>query len=115
MPTAPASCATPPPASTVTPPPTTQTTAPRGAWTVQVAAFNTKAEGERLVASLKARGHEARVIEPFATGARLYRVRIGFYATRAEAQAMVTRLKAQRIDAIVAEAEAQCVEVRPRR
>lgn len=92
--------------SSTTPPPVASTTA-RGAWTVQVAAFNTKAEGERMVSSLKARGHEARVIDPFATGPKLYRVRIGFFATRAEASAMVTRLKSQRIDAIVAETEAQ--------
>jgi|694.fasta_scaffold50821_6 cell division septation protein DedD len=86
---------------------TATTTATRGAWTVQVAAFKTKAEGERLVSSLKARGHEARVIEPFGAGATLYRVRIGFYATRADAVAVVATLKAQRIGAIVAETEAR--------
>jgi len=104
--------ATPPAPPTVTAPPSTTTTATasaatRGAWTVQVAAFKTKAEGERLVSSLKARGHEARVIEPFGSGATLYRVRIGFYATRADAVAVVAKLKAQRIDAIVAETEAR--------
>jgi cell division septation protein DedD len=93
---------TPPARSSTTPPPATATA---GAWTVQVAAFNTKAEGTRLVSTLTARGYEARVIDPFATGPKLYRVRVGFYATRAEASAVVAKLKTQRIDAIVAEAE----------
>jgi cell division septation protein DedD len=93
---------TPPARASTTPPPATATA---GAWTVQVAAFNTKAEGTRLVSTLTARGYEARVIDPFATGPKLYRVRVGFYATRAEASAVVAKLKTQRIDAIVAEAE----------
>jgi hypothetical protein len=70
-------------------------------WSVQVAAYRTQAEGETLARTLRARGHEARVvfIEPY------HRVRIGLFNTRQDAMALVTRLRQQRTEAIVVEAE----------
>jgi hypothetical protein len=69
-------------------------------WSAQVAAFRTNAEAERLVRSLKEKGHSARVdkLTP------LFHVRIGAFATRAEAVTLVSRLKREKIDAIVVEA-----------
>jgi hypothetical protein len=60
------------------------TPAPRrtGAFTVQVAAYDTKSAAEKLATSLRALNLEARVVgisKPF-------RVRVGRYATRAEAE-----------------------------
>jgi hypothetical protein len=68
-------------------------------YTLQVAAYKTRAEADALAKRLKARGLEVRV-----TGtAKLYRVRIGRYATRAEAAAAARALKAKKIDAFVTE------------
>lgn len=63
---------------------------PKGArFSVQVAAFDTRAEGDDLVQRLIARGIEARVDgteKPF-------RVRVGYFATRASANAELAKLK----------------------
>ena len=53
-----------------------------GAFTVQVAAYDTKRAADKLAATLKGQGLDARVIgkeKPF-------RVRVGRYATRGEAE-----------------------------
>lgn len=58
-------------------------------FSVQLAAFDTREEGERLVKRLASRNIEARVdgdVKPF-------RVRSGYYATRAEANAALAKLK----------------------
>ena len=73
----------------------------RGAYTVQVAAYNTRAEAERLQRRLRARGFEARV----AGSAKPYRVRIGRYATRAEATEAMRRMQQANVFGFVTEAE----------
>ena len=59
-------------------------------FTVQVAAYDTRASAEQLVERLKGRGIVARLVE--STSAP-YRVRIGHYATDAEAAAAARELK----------------------
>jgi hypothetical protein len=66
--------------------------APRrtGAFTVQVAAYDTKRAADKAAATLKAQGLEARVVgteKPF-------RLRVGRYATRAEAEEASRRVDA---------------------
>jgi cell division septation protein DedD len=72
-----------------------------GGYTVQVAAYDSRAAAEALIAKLKARGHTARL----ATTARPFRVRIGRYGTRADAVASQQRLKAKGIEGFVTEME----------
>lgn len=82
------------PAPTVnTPRPVPAATRPRGNYTIQLAAFNTRAEADRLIAKLKKSGVNARVsgtVKPF-------RVRLDFYPTRDAAAAEVASLKARGI------------------
>ncbi|HVX38082.1 MAG TPA: SPOR domain-containing protein [Gemmatimonadaceae bacterium] len=73
--------------------------AKRGKYTLQIAAYKSRAEAERLAKKLNARKLDARVV----AGTRIYRVRIGRYATRAEATAAAKRLRAKKIDAFVTE------------
>lgn len=83
----------------------TTSAAPRGGpgFTVQVAAFPTKAAADSFMESLRAKGYDVRV---WGTEAP-FRVRIGHYATRAEASAIARELRSQMIskDAFVVEAE----------
>jgi cell division protein FtsN len=65
----------------------------KGTYTIQLAAYNTRAEAERLVAKLKAKGVEARV----SGTAKPFRVRLDFYPTRQAAQDEVAALKARGI------------------
>jgi cell division protein FtsN len=79
--------------------------APRAAtatsgYSVQVAAYNHRADAEKLVGTLKGRGYAARVdgtVTPF-------RVRIGRYATENDAEDALKRLKAKRMDGFVVKA-----------
>lgn len=66
------------------------TPAPRrtGAFTVQLAAYETKAAAQRLAKSLVAKGLEARVVGT----TKPFRVRVGRYATRSEAEDASTRI-----------------------
>lgn len=60
-------------------------------WSVQIAAYNRKAEAEKLAATLVKRGYDARVdgtVAPF-------RVRIGRYASSAAAQTALRELKSK--------------------
>ena len=69
-------------------------------YSVQVAAYNHKADADKLVATLKGRGYAARVdgtVTPF-------RVRIGRYATENDAEDALKKLKAKRIDGFVVKA-----------
>lgn len=59
-----------------------------GAYTVQVAAYDTKAAAERLAATLRASGLEARVVG----SSKPFRVRVGRYATRADAEEASRRI-----------------------
>src|SRR6478609_7338491 len=63
--------------------------APRGIWTIQLAAYNTKADAERLVNKLAARGVKARI----SGEAKPFRVRLNYYPTRQAAAAEVAALK----------------------
>ena len=87
----------------------TDTSAPRRAtattttgnerFTLQLAAFQSKAEATRLVSRLAARGVTARVVgisKPF-------RVRVGRYETRAQAVAAQAQLKTKKLSALVTE------------
>lgn len=88
-------------AATGHPAPRSTASAHTGRYTVQVAAYSTRAAAEVLQKSLRQRGYDARVVgrtKPF-------RVRVGFYATRAEADAEVRRMKARHMTAFVTEAE----------
>lgn len=53
-----------------------------GAFTVQIAAYDTKSAAERLATKLRGQGVQARVVGT----AKPFRVRVGRYATRAEAE-----------------------------
>jgi cell division protein FtsN len=67
-------------------------------FSVQVAAYNHKADAETLAASLAKRGYAARVdgtVAPF-------RVRIGRYSTNNEAEEALKKLKAKHMDGFVA-------------
>jgi cell division septation protein DedD len=78
------------------------TPAPRASkarYTLQVAAYGSKADADALAKRLKARGVDVRV----AGSARMFRVRIGHYETRAAAAAAARELKAKKIDAFVTE------------
>jgi cell division septation protein DedD len=97
-----------PPGATPAPAATKDTTAAsgdsasaalKGRFTLQIAAYQTKAEATRLVTKLAARGLTARVVG----SAKLYRVRIGRYDTRAAALAAQTQLKAKKLNALVTE------------
>jgi hypothetical protein len=85
-----------PPASGTARPP-----APSGpAFSVQIAAYRTKAEATTLATRLTRRGYQARV-----TAEAPYRVRIGRYATRPEAIAALQKMRQSNLTGIVVEAE----------
>jgi cell division protein FtsN len=63
--------------------------APRGSWTIQLAAYNTRADAERLVKKLAARDVKARI----SGDTKPFRVRLDFYPTRQAAAAEVAALK----------------------
>ena len=73
----------------------------RGGYTVQIAAFATRAGAEALIERLRIRGYTARL----ASTTRPFRVRIGRYDTRADAVAAQGRLKAKGINGFVTEME----------
>src|SRR4051812_18065112 len=59
-----------------------------GAFTVQIAAYDTKSGADRLATKLRGQGLEARVVGT----AKPFRVRVGRYATRAEAEEASRRI-----------------------
>jgi cell division protein FtsN len=74
-----------------------------GGYSVQVAAYNHRADAEKLTATLVQRGYQARVdgdIPPF-------RVRIGLYATENDAESALKRIKAKHMDGFVARVPAR--------
>ncbi|MGH7654960.1 MAG: SPOR domain-containing protein [Gemmatimonadaceae bacterium] len=74
--------------------------AKQSGWSAQVAAYDARAEADRLAKKLKDRGYDTRV-----SADRPYRVRVGWFAHRDEAESLVAKLKAAKIDAFVVEAE----------
>jgi len=77
-----------------------QQAAAKGTWSVQVAAYGTKAEAQAFAKRLIKRGFDARV-----TPEKPWRVRIGHYATRAEAANIAQQLSTKKSKALVVEAE----------
>jgi cell division septation protein DedD len=78
---------------------TTSPSAPRGTWTIQLAAYNTRPDAERLVAKLAGRGVKARI----SGTAKPFRVRLDYYQTRQAAAAAVAALKERGIIGFVTE------------
>jgi hypothetical protein len=70
-------------------------------FSVQIAAYNARADATSLFNRLKQRGFDVRVVGDRAP----YRFRIGRYATRAEAVAALGRMRAAQVNGIVVEAE----------
>lgn len=70
---------------------------------IQIAAFNRKADAQGLASRLKKRGFDVRV----AGTAKPYRVRIGRYATRADAEAALARIKQRGLTGRVVDAESR--------
>lgn len=69
-------------------------------YSVQVAAYNRKAEADKLTSSLVKRGYQARVDGDAAP----FRVRIGRYATTKDAEDALRRIKAKQMDGFVVKA-----------
>lgn len=69
--------------------PATGAPPPRGIWTIQLAAYNTRPDADALVRKLAARGVKARI----SGDAKPFRVRLDYYQTRQEAAARVAELK----------------------
>ena len=69
--------------------PAARESAPRGIWTIQLAAYSTRADAEALVRKLFARGVNARI----SGVAKPFRVRLDYYDTRQDAAARVAELK----------------------
>jgi cell division protein FtsN len=82
-----------------TPVASTPSATPRGRFTIQLAAYNTQADANRLVAKLAGRGVKARV----SGEAKPFRVRLGFYPTQQAAASAVADLKARGIIGFVTE------------
>lgn len=78
------------------------TVSPKARYTLQVAAYKTRAEADALAKRLRARDiDDVRVV----TMAKLYRVRIGRFVTKEGAVAAQRQFKARKIDTIVTDAE----------
>jgi cell division protein FtsN len=75
------------------------TSRPAG-YSVQVAAYKTRAEADKFTASLTKRGYPARVD----TDAAYFRVRIGRYSTSKDAEDALKRIKAKQMDGFVVRA-----------
>ncbi len=66
-----------------------------GAWTLQVVAYNDKAQADASVAALKTRGIDAYAVTAQIPGkGTIHRVRVGRYATRGAAESAATALAA---------------------
>jgi DedD protein len=66
---------------------------PLAGWTVQLGSFGSRANAERLVRDLKARGYAAFLTESASGGRKLYRVRVGPAGDRASAQMLAAQLR----------------------
>lgn len=80
--------------ATATPPPRMPEEAVTGTWVVQIGAFSSRENAERLTAKLQTRGIAMRPVEVAEVGGKiLYRVLAGPAATREEAEAMLDLLR----------------------
>ena len=95
--------AAPTPGAAAAPPVAASGTAATRQYSVQVAAFDKRADADALAKRLAARGYTVRVV-----GERQpYRVRVGRYPTRQRADEAVARMRQQNVRGIVVEAEPQ--------
>jgi cell division protein FtsN len=92
---------TPAPAAPRPAPPSVVSASAKGAYTIQVAAYNTQAPATALAAKLTARGVPARV----SGTASPFRVRIGRYPTHAAAESAAADLKSKQITGFITDAE----------
>ena len=78
-------------------PPSAKPAAPKviPRYTVQVAAFTTQADAEKLIAQLHKKGHAAYLLATQLSTGMSYRVRVGKYATREEATKAAQQLAAK--------------------
>ena len=83
-----------PPKPVATPEPAPAPADARRSYTVQVAAYATRAQAEALAERLTARGFSADVSETTAPAGVRYRVRVGTYPTKEAAHDLATRLAA---------------------
>jgi cell division protein FtsN len=81
------------------PEPAPKESAPRGIWTIQLAAYNTRPDAERLVSKLASRGVKARI----SGDAKPFRVRLDYYTTHQAAATVVAELKQRGIIGFVTE------------
>jgi cell division protein FtsN len=81
----------------------------RGIWTIQVAAYNTRADAERLVRKLAARDVKARI----SGTSKPFRVRLDYYPTRQAAAAEVAALKRRGIIGFVTDEPRAAGATRP--
>jgi cell division septation protein DedD len=65
----------------------------RGAYVVQVAALNSRAEADAMVKQLSGKGYEAYVQAPVQGGPSIFRVRIGNFPTRREAETLAAKIQ----------------------
>lgn len=87
--------------TSVTKPATKASTTPRSSsYSVQVAAYNRRAQADKLVATLTARGYQARVDGDTAP----FRVRIGRYSSAREAEGTLKEIKAKGMEGFVTRA-----------
>jgi DedD protein len=63
-----------------------------GEFTVQIAAYNARAEADSVARRLNSKGYSAYVLAP-GNGAAMYRVRVGRFKTRHDAQPVADRLQ----------------------
>jgi cell division protein FtsN len=93
--------AVPPPASTPVGTPVTPAPAPPlGRWSVQVAAYSTRASADELVQRLRARGIDARIED----NEFPYRVRVGRYPTRVAASGALRDLQSKGVEGFIVRA-----------
>jgi cell division septation protein DedD len=91
------------------PEPAPREPAPHGIWTIQLAAYNTRPDAERLVSKLAARGVKARI----SGDAKPFRVRLDYFPTHQAAVAAVADLKQRGIIGFVTEEPRTPATARP--
>jgi cell division septation protein DedD len=108
-PAAPEATAPAPPKTATTPDRASSEEARRGIWTIQLAAYNTRADAERLVRKLATRDVKARI----SGTSKPFRVRLDYYPTRQAAAAEVAALKRRGIIGFVTDAPRMAGATRP--
>jgi tetratricopeptide (TPR) repeat protein len=81
--------------------PAVSPTLPKGSFSVQVGAFETREAAMGLVERVKRSGHAPHIYDMRREGKQLYAVRVGIYQSKKEAEDVQRRLKAAGFDAFV--------------